>query len=341
MKFTSKLIITAISVTFAQGSAFADEAAPAHLAVMLKLYQRPNDIPYPKDNAHSAARETLGKNLYFDPRLSGKKTLSCASCHNPSLGWGDGLPKGIGHDMQTLGRRSPTILNLAWGALMFWDGRSESLEEQALGPIESKGEMNLPLPEAVARLKSIKGYAPLFEKAYPGEGITTKTIGKAIATFERTVVSSVAPFDKWVQGDQKALSASAKRGFVLFNTKANCASCHSGWRFTDDSFHDIGLASEDKGRGELLKDIEVLQHAFKTPGLRNITKRAPYMHDGSEASLEDVVALYNNGGRVQRPSLAAEVFPLNLSPEQQTDLVEFMKSLTSQDKPVSLPELPQ
>jgi cytochrome c peroxidase len=166
-------------------------------------------------------------------------------------------------------------------------------------------------------------------------------VAKAIANFERTVVSGTAPFDQWIEGEEQAISESAKRGFDLFNTKANCAACHSGWNFTDNGFHDIGVAGGDKGRGAFLTDIEIVQHAFKTPTLRNVTQRAPYMHDGSEKTLRDTVELYRAGGRVKRPSLAHEVKQLDLSDAEIDALCDFMATLTSVDKPVQIPILPR
>ena len=154
-------------------------------------------------------------------------------------------------------------------------------------------------------------------------------------------MSGTAPFDKWVKGDTKAISDSAKRGFVLFNEKAECSVCHSGWRFTDDGFHDIGIKGEDKGRGALLEDIESLQFAFKTPTLRNIVQRDPYMHDGSEATLKEVVEFYDRGGDVKRPSLSENIRPLKLSGKEKDDLVAFMRTLTSRDKEIAAPLLPQ
>ncbi len=201
-------------------------------------YVRPTEIPFPKSNQYTPARELLGRTLFFDPRLSGSKFISCATCHNPGFSWGDGLPLAIGHGMKQLGRRTPTILNLAWAELLFWDGRAESLEEQALGPIAAPGEMNQPLDKMIATVSSIRGYKPLFESAYPGEPANEKTVARAIATFERSVVSGQAPFDKWIAGDESAISEKAKHGFDLFNTKAACATCHSGWAFTDGGFHD-------------------------------------------------------------------------------------------------------
>jgi len=243
--------------------------------------------------------------------------------------------------MKPLGRRTPTILNLAWGELMFWDGRADSLEAQALGPVESTGEMNLPLDQMLGKLEAMPSYRPLFDKAYPGEGISKATISKSIATFERTVVSGDAPFDRWVRGDEKAVSANAKRGFMLFNEKALCSKCHSGWRFTDDSFHDIGVAGDDIGRGKIMPDIAVLQYAFKTPTLRDVDRRAPYMHDGSEKTLGEVVDFYDRGGKQRRPAVSEHVKPLQLTSEEKADLVAFLKTLTSQDKPVVVPVLPR
>lgn len=243
--------------------------------------------------------------------------------------------------MKALGRHTPTILNLGFSeGPFFWDGRAETLEDQALGPIASPAEMNLAHDVMEEKLRSIKGYQKMFEKAYPSEGISKDTVAKAIATFERTVVSGVAPFDRFVNGDNKAINEAAKRGFVLFNEKAKCATCHQGWRFTDDSFHDIGVNSEDKGRGDIIKEVDSLQFAFKTPTLRNIDRRAPYMHNGSEETLTQVIELYNIGGRIKRPSLSENIKPLGLTREEIADIVEFLTTLTSEDKPIEIPRLP-
>jgi cytochrome c peroxidase len=303
-------------------------------------FKRPTSTPFPKENACTAERAALGKALFFDPRLSAANSISCASCHNPGFSWGDGLPKGIGHGSKEVGRRTPTILNVAWGELYFWDGRAESLEEQALGPIAAPGEMNLPLDKMVDKVKSIAGYKPMFEKAYPGEGIDEKIVAKAIATYERTVVSGIAPFDEWIAGKETAISEKAKHGFDLFNTKALCVQCHSGWNFTDDGFHDIGLLSTDLGRGAHLTQIEAVQYAKKTPTLRNVDRRAPYMHDGSQRTMEEVVDFYNEGGKVKRPSLDINIKPLGLTPTEVDALCEFMHALTSVDPPVTIPQLP-
>lgn len=302
-------------------------------------YLRPASVPAPANNQPTAERVQLGKMLFFDPRLSGNGSISCASCHNPAFGWSDRLPLGRGVGHKQLGRHTPTVLNAAFNELQMWDGRFATLEEQALGPMLSKDEMNITAEEIVTRLKEIPGYTELFQAAYGSEGITTATVAKAIASFERTVISGEAPFDRFIAGDDKALSPAARRGFDLFNTKANCAACHSGWAFTDSSFHDIGVASDDLGRGKTL-GIAELNHAFKTPTLRNIADRAPYMHNGSEATLRDVIALYNDGGRIKRTTLSSDIKPLNLTAQEVDDLVAFLRSLSSHDKPVTIAALP-
>src|SRR5262249_39926382 len=262
----------------------------------------------------------LGKRLFFDTRLSAANLLSCASCHSPAYGWGDGQAKGVGHNMKPLGRRSPTIVNAAFGEIFMWDGRAASLEDQALGPIRADVEMKLPVDQLMAKLKAIPEYGPLFQAAFPKEGLTPDSIAKAIATYERTVVSGRAPFDAWIEGDTKAISEEAKRGFVLFNSKGACVNCHSGWNFTDDSFHDIGLPSADIGRAKILPSIPKMQYAFKTPGLREITRRGPYMHDGSVATLEAVMDHYDEGG-INRPSRSELMKPLGLTKQEKADLV--------------------
>jgi len=304
-----------------------------------KDYVRPQSIPFPADNRFSPERALLGRTLFFDPRLSASKILSCARCHNPGFSWGDGLPLAIGDEMKELPRRTPTILNLAWADLLFWDGRAESLEEQALLPIESRTEMNQPVASMIRTVSELAGYRRLFEQAYPGEEISPKTVGRAIAVFERTVVSGRASFDEWIAGNESAIDESAKRGFDLFNAKAACRKCHAGWNFTDDGFHDTGVRGMDKGRGQLLP-LEAMQHAFKTPTLRNADQRGPYMHNGSERSLQDVLELYDEGGREKRPSLAPEIVPLHLTAREKADLLAFLKTLTSPGQATEFPLLP-
>ena len=303
-------------------------------------YKRPSTIPFPKDNPYTPEKLALGKRLYFDTRLSAGNLLSCASCHSPAFGWGDGLAKGVGHGMLQLNRRSPTILNAAWGQVFMWDGRADTLEEQALGPIQAAVEMNLPIDRLLARLAAIAEYMPLFVAAFPNENMSPTTLAKAIATYERMVISAQAPFDEWIEGKEEAIPADAKRGFLLFNTKARCSSCHTGWNFTEDSFHDIGLPDTDIGRGKFLPQVEKMQQAFKTPGLREIERRGPYMHDGSQATLQAVVEHYDRGGE-DRPSRSALMQPLGLSTEEKADLIAFMRTLSGSLDPTTVPILPR
>jgi cytochrome c peroxidase len=307
----------------------------------LKLqYRRATSIPFPESNPYTIEKATLGKRLFFDTRLSAANLLSCASCHNPAYGWGDGQAKGIGHGMKQLDRRSPTIVNVAFGQMFMWDGRASSLEEQALGPISADREMNLPIDQLIEKLRGISGYMPEFRAAFPQEGLTPGSVAKAIATYERTVVSGPAPFDAWIEGDETAISEAAKRGFELFNDKAGCSNCHSGWNFTDDSFQDTGLADADLGRSKLVPGVLKMEHAFKTPGLREIARRGPYMHDGSLPTLEAVLNHYDDGG-IHRPSRSDQIEPLHLSKQEKDDLVAFMTTMTSDMAPTAVPVLPR
>ena len=300
-------------------------------------YRRPADIPFPASNPYSSEKAALGKALFFDPRVSATQNVNCASCHNPSFGWQVPLKRAIGAQNAVLGRSAPTILNQAWGGPhYFWDGRASSLEEQAKGPIEADNEMNMPLGELVQRLDQIADYKKWFGAIFPGEGVTGDNIAKALATFERTVVSSAAPFDAWIEGDESAISDDAKRGFALFNGKARCAACHQGWNFTDNGFHDTGLPGNDIGRGKL--DPQAL-HAFKTPSLRDIAHRAPYMHDGSLPALRDVMAHYTTGA-VVRPSVSPLARADGLGEKDIEDLAAFLYSLSGTKQVISLPVLP-
>ena len=282
---------------------------------------------------------SLGHALFFDPRLSGSNWISCATCHNPALGWSDGLPTAIGHNMTVLGRATPTIINTAYNRKQMWDGRFRSLEQQALGPIQADLEMNQDMDELLVELNAIPGYVQMFKSAYGDEGITQNTIAKAIAAFERTAVSTEAPFDRFIKGDKNAISASAKRGFALFEGKANCAACHQGHNFVDDGFHNIGVPdSNDPGRYTIVK-VAVLKGAFKTPTLRDITLTAPYMHNGAYNTLEEVVDHYNAGGKATG-NIDPNIKPLNLSDQEKKDLVAFMRTLTGKPKDITIPVLP-
>jgi len=325
-------VLLALMLTYMAGA----QAQPAPK----ESYLRPEAVPAPGNNKVTPERVELGRALFFDPRLSGSNWISCATCHNPALGWSDGLPTAIGHGMKVLGRATPTILNTAYLRKQMWDGRFRSLEEQALGPIQAEGEMaGGNMEDVVAEIKAIPGYAAMFENAYPGEGVSTKTIAKAIASFERTVVSTEAPFDHWIKGDENAINASAKRGFELFEGKANCNACHMGFDFMDDGFHNIGLkGNQDIGRFAKLP-LPVMKGAFKTPTLRDVTLTAPYMHNGMYKTLEEVVAHYNRGGDV-KASLDPNLKPLHLTKQEEKDVVEFLKTLTGPPMMVNVPRLP-
>jgi len=317
--------------------------APISQASQPDPYLRPAVVPASSDNQFTQARMELGKALFFDPRLSGSKWISCATCHNPALGWSDGLPTAIGKDMKVLGRATPTILNTAYQTRQFWDGRARTLEEQALGPIVAESEMNANLDEVLERLAAIPGYVTLFEKAYSGEGITKSTLAKALANFERTVVSTESPFDRWRKGDRNAVSESAKNGFKIFTDEESgrCVLCHQGFNFTDNGFHNIGLKGNvDPGRFAQVP-VKILKGAFKTPTLRDVATTAPYMHNGAFKTLEEVVEHYDRAGLDKTETLDPNMQPLKLSSQEKVDLVEFMKTLTGRPIRISLPSLPQ
>lgn len=299
--------------------------------------------PHPKDNAPTAARVALGKKLFFDTRLSGEGNMSCATCHNPTLGWSDGLPTGKGFRSKILDRASPTVVNTAYNSIQMWDGRKKSLEDQAMGPMEATAEMNMDIVKLFKWLKSSKQYSAHFEKAYPGKGINADTVSKAIASFERTIVSNNSAFDRWVKGDAKAMNKSQVNGFRLFVNKAKCVACHSAPNFTDNGFHNVGLASWGKKNPDVgrysQRPLKLMKGAFKTPTLRDIARTAPYFHDGSSATLEKVVDHYAKGG-VVKTNLSPNMTKVDLSAGEQVDLVNFMKALTSPYMAVELPELP-
>ena len=338
-KTAAVLIAAAVLMFGAAGHLFG--AAEVGMAALKRQYWRPAAIPYPKDNPYGHAKAELGRALFFDPILSGARVRSCATCHNPGLSWGDGEPRAIGENQTRLPLRSPTLLNIAWVPKLGWDGHFRDLESVAMGPITGQSNMNLPERELIERLAAIPGYVSVFEAAFGKGGVTREKVEQSLATFERSIVSGDARFDRWIRGDEAAIGAAAKRGFALFNGKANCAVCHSGWAFTDVAFHDIGVAKDgDLGRGRLFPSSVKLQHAFKTPTLRDVARRGPYMHDGSVPSLAEVIDLYNRGGN-DRPSRDNDVRPLNLQSSEKADLIAFLNTLSGTPKPYPLPTLPR
>lgn len=309
------LIIVAAGVGSDRVFASADFGRPDPLA-----------IEYPDDEAPSWREVLLGKTLFFDPRLSADHSRSCATCHNPELGFGDGLALSPGTDGKPLQRHTPSLYNLAWSSVFFWDGRAATLEEQALMPISSSVEMNLPLDEMVERLQTVAHYREEFSAIYD-DGINEAAVASALASFMRAIVANNAPFDRYLDGETSALGPEAQRGFALFAGKARCSECHSGANLTDDSFHNLGLPGTDAGRAEVVS-ADHLHGAFKTPGLRNITLTAPYMHDGSLPTLVSVLEFYNRGGG-EAANRSELMKPLNLSSREVTDLLAFLASLES------------
>lgn len=297
------------------------------------------EVPQPAGNKMTPQRVKLGKMLFFDPRLSGSNWISCATCHNPALGWSDGLPTARGQEMKVLRRATPSIVNSAFNHLQMWDGRFRSLEEQISGPIQSPDEMDGSMDQVLAKLKLMPGYVEAFEKSYPGEGITELTLAKAIASFERTLILRQSPFDIWVGGNEDAISPSAKRGFRLFVGKANCVACHQAPNFTDEGFHNIGLKdNHDVGRYAVVP-IKATKGSFKTPSLRGVGLTAPYMHDGVYQTLEEVIDHYDRGGG-DRQNLDPNIKPLKLTKQEKHDLVQFLKSLSGKAMAVTVPALP-
>lgn len=314
-------------------------AGPAmpDLDALRALYQRPGSgetAPAPADNPTTPAKAELGRRLFFDPALSGSGQTSCATCHDPARGFTDGRPRARGADGHPLPRRTPTLWNLAWAPFLFWDGRATGLEAQAAQPIEAHDEMGQPLAALADRLAAHPAYSAAFDIAFsdaPHPRTTGENLVRAIAAWERTLVSPRTRFDAWVEGDTAALSVSETRGFVLFNARAGCANCHGGWAFTDHAFYDTGLpAGPDLGRGPVL-GLERTNRAFKAPTLRETLRggEGPFMHDGSLPTLAAVLAHYERGV-VQRPTLPPELpRHLVLSPRDRTDLLGFLATLTS------------
>jgi cytochrome c peroxidase len=308
-------------------------AAAPRLAALKAKFRPPPGIPFPSSNPFSEDKRALGETLFHDRRLSADGTFACATCHDVRKGLSDGREKAVGVPGRSLARHTPGLWNLAWARAVFWDGRARSLEEQAAGPIIASDEMAQPIEALVARLAADPSYVRAFTKAFPAAPrVSEDNLKKAIATYERTLVSPQTRFDRWIAGEDKALSRREVDGFLLFAGKAGCANCHSGWAFTDYAFHDIGLPSDDRGRGAVLR-LPAAEHAFKTPSLRETGRSAPYMHDGSLATLADVVQHYA-GGIIERDTLSADLRRhLALSGDERAALVAFLGTLTADGEP--------
>jgi cytochrome c peroxidase len=315
----------------AQDKTFPDEAPTPPLGLLPVIF-------WPEDNPYSAPKAELGRLLYFDTRLSSDNTVSCATCHAPSAAYTDNLPVSLGIAKQKGGRSAPTVINRAFTTMQFWDGRSGSLEDQAKGPLANPVEMTADKESdsahkaVVGRIREISGYNKLFAEAFgPGE-ITIDHVAKAIATFERCVLSGNSPYDRYKAGDEAALTESQVRGIKVFVGKAACDACHLGFNFSDESFVNIGIGFDpktgkfaDPGRAAISGDPDDTG-AFKTPTLREIALTGPYMHDGSLETLEDVVEHYDQGG-IKNPFIDQRMKPLKLTDQEKADLVAFLKSL--------------
>ena len=303
----------------------------------------PTAVPIPSSNVNYAAKIELGKQLYFDGRLSKNNAISCAFCHNPGTGFADSRQTSIGVGGGIGGRQSPTVYNTGFNHVQFWDGRARSLEEQAIGPIHNPVEMAETHEHVVAKLGKIKGYQQEFHAVF-GTEVNLQGIAEAIAAYERTVLSTNSAFDKYVLGDVKAMDEAAARGLGLFKGKARCILCHNGPNFTDNQFHNLGVPQvgpmkEDLGRYNVSR-ADKDKGAFKTPTLRSVTETAPYMHDGAFKTLEEVVDFLDQGGG-SNPRLSPLMRPLGLTTEEKADLVMFLKALTGEPIKFSMPQLPK
>jgi cytochrome c peroxidase len=289
-------------------------------------------LAWPKDNPYSAQKVELGRYLYFDRRLSADASVSCASCHDPQFAFTDGAAVSTGIKGQKGGRSSPTVINRAYSMAQFWDGRASSLEEQAKGPMANAIEMGNTYDAIVDRLKGVAGYRALFAKAFGSEEITIDRTAKAIACFERTLLSGNAPYDRYKRGDKKAMTPAQVRGMSVFVDKAKCDQCHEGGKFTLNAYSNLGVGTDrpdpDVGRFAVTKDPRDWG-VFKTPTLREIEHTAPYMHDGSLKTLEEVVDFYDKGG-IKNKNLDEKIKPLHLTDLEKKDLVSFLKALSGE-----------
>jgi len=288
----------------------------------------------PADNPLTTEKVELGRILFFDKRLSQDNTIACASCHLSTNAFTDGKPVATGIRGQKGGRSAPVSFNRVFSNAQFWDGRAPTLEAQSVGPFTNPIEHGFPSYDVMnAKMMKIKGYRKLFKDAFGDDTITTDRVGKAIASFQRTVLSGNSPADRFDQGQEAgAIPEAAQKGLLLFRDKARCTKCHSGFNFTDEKFHNIGIGWDDNkvdlGRYMVTSNAEELG-AFKTPTLREISRSAPYMHDGRFKTLEEVVNFYNKGG-VKNPHQDPLILPLELTDEEKSNLIAFLRTLTGE-----------
>ena len=285
------------------------------------------------DYVQTDALVDLGRTLFFDKRLSKDNSRSCASCHRPELGWSDGRATAQGLNGEPLTRATPSLFNVAYAKVFMWDGRASSLEAQTMGPVFNPEELGSSADELLAKLQSVTFYRRAFAKVFPDQTINEKNISRAITSFEQTLIARNTRFDQWVAGDSVAMTASEIRGFGIFldPNRGGCATCHAPPNFSDDGFHNIGLESfaepnPDLGRYSI-RPVKQMRGAFKTPSLRNIALTAPYFHDGSAQTLEDVIEHYLQGG-VSKENLSPEMKDIELDTQEQTDLISFLRAIS-------------
>ncbi len=345
MKNTSLSAVSIAAVFLAWAVAAAPSALAADgYAVQMPLGLQAGALRTPADNPITKDKVELGKLLFFDTRLSKDGTINCATCHAPEFGFAEPRKVSTGIGGAKGGRNAPTVINSGFSFFQFWDGRAPRLEDQAKGPIANPIEMGHTLEGATKAVASVNSYKPYFKAAFGDEAVTMDRIAQAIASFERTVVSGNSAWDRYTAGhDKAALGDAAKRGLGLFEGKAKCSLCHVGFNLSDGIFHNLGVgmgaAEPDLGRFKVTGQ-EADKGAFKTPTLRDISKTGPYMHDGSQATLEEVVDFYNRGGE-PNPTLDLKVVKLGLSTGEKADLVAFLKSLDGDwkfSRPVPLPK---
>jgi len=289
-------------------------------------------VPWPADNPYSPARVELGSDLFFDARLSANGAVSCATCHPPAHAFAGSDPPPVGVTRTPLRRRAPTLINRAYGRSQFYDGRAPTLELQILGPVTAPDEMGTTPEAAAAAIAGIPGYGALFERAFGDPKVTFDRITKAIASFERTIVSGNSPYDRFLNGDKQALSREAKRGLQIFERSGECSECHKGPNLSDDNFAGLGIGPDqqppDLGLG-VITSRRGDQGKFKVPTLREVAHTGPYMHDGRFKSLDEVLEFYRKGGK-PGPHLDSRIAPFFLDERAKSDLLAFLESLSGE-----------
>jgi len=373
---TLALILTGL-ILFSFQSANFNEEDDLSIDSLRKVYSKPTDqwpkptvdqgavfqelgeLPFsPVDLKNDSVKKIveLGKILFFDPRLSGSNQISCSSCHAPDLHWADGRQVSVGHDHLSNIRNAPSLENVWFYKRLFWDGRANSLKEQAVSPVAAHNEMHQNIKALPKKLVKIKGYQPLFKGAFGSKEVTNERIFESLATFQRSIVSRRSPFDRFLAKDKKALTDQQLMGLHLFRTKARCINCHNGPLFTDNEFHNDGLTYygrkyEDLGLYNVTKKPEDVGK-FKTPGLRNVMKTAPWFHNGLFPNIDGVMNMYNIGMPVQRVRPEQKNDPLlpkndkllkglMLSKAEKDAVISFLDALTSPAILIRVEKLPQ